>query len=60
MHSIYFRINAVEQILKDCKSGWALNYWNTVLRELHEMREKTTDDFEQELAGQVKKSIVFD
>lgn len=38
MRSLEFRINAVEQVLKDCKTGWALNYWNGVLRELNELR----------------------
>lgn len=45
MRSLEFRINAVEQVLKQCKTGWALNYWNTVLQQLHNGR----DDYDQRM-----------
>ena len=45
MRSLEFRINAVEQVLKNCKTGWALNYWNTVLQQLHHGR----DDYDQRM-----------
>ena len=41
MRSLEFKINSVEQLLKTCKSGWALNYWNTVLQQLHARRDMT-------------------
>lgn len=44
MRTLEFKINSVELILKECKTGWALNYWNTVLNQLHARRDMSYDD----------------
>ena len=41
MRSLEFKINSVEQVLNTCKTGWALNYRNGVLQQLHASRDKT-------------------
>lgn len=58
MRSLEFKINSVEQVLKSCKTGWALNYWNTVLQQLHASREATYFERKQAYEDMPKRPII--
>lgn len=58
MRSLEFKINSVEQVLKSCKTGWALNYWNGVLSELHAARDKTYFDRKSEYEAMNRRPII--
>ena len=60
MRSLEMRINAVEQVLKSSKTGWALRYWNDVLRDLNNMRDVNYYELEMSRSKQSKKSIFCD
>ena len=60
MRSLEFKINSVEQVLKTCKSGWALSYWNNVLRQLHARRDMSYTQRQYEYQDMDKRPIIIE
>lgn len=59
MRSLEFKINSVEQVLKNCKTGWALTFWNDVLQKLHVERDKTYFERKAEYKAMERRPIIF-
>lgn len=58
MRSLEFKINSVEQVLKTCQKGWALNYWNGVLQQLHAVRDKTYFERKAEYENMPRRPLI--